>query len=64
MAPVCESGSHAKLVSRWIGPWRVVLDHPEHAYAICNVQHLVTGETLDANVVRMYNGFTRMRIWK
>lgn len=42
VARVRTSGPQAKLMTRWIVPWRVVSDDREHVYT---VQHLVSGET-------------------
>lgn len=50
VAQVRNAGPHAKLISRWTGPWRVVSDKREHVY---EVQHPFTGETRYAHVAHL-----------
>ena len=44
VARVSRQGKHRKLITTWIGPWRVADDDKEHVYA---AQHLVTAELRD-----------------
>ena len=43
-------GSMPKLVSTWIGPWRIVTADKVHVYG---VQSIITGEVKDVHVVRL-----------
>lgn len=50
VARIRRVGSHPKLMSKWVGPWRVVNDDKEHVYTI---EVIVTGKTRDVHVVRI-----------
>ena len=61
VARVSRQGTskHRKLMTTWIGPWRVANDK-EHVYA---VQHLVIAELRNVHVVRMrFNADTQFEI--
>ena len=60
VARVSRQGERRKLMSTWIGPWRVANNDKEHVYA---VQHLVIAELRNVHVVRMrFNADTQFEI--
>ena len=50
VARVRKEGRHAKLMSQWTRPRKVVSDYREHVYT---VEHIVTGGVRDTHVARM-----------